>query len=489
MRFKICSVGWSCADFLQWTLDSVAAQSIDDWDMAIIYDPSEDNGAELIKAWCEEDPEHRLYRINKKRRFAPRNQYEAVHDMLKPADDDVIIFLDLDGDKLAHPDVLKLLANVYQEGRGEVLLTFGQYRPVPPTPVHKVGQAREWPADIINSGNYRQYTLDNGPCFNHLRTVSGRIFREIPQSYFKWENGHWYQGATDYVVMMPALELADGRHKFISDIILDYNHANPLADNTNRYDEGSPGRDATLGVLQRARLAPIPPTPELTFLFGSKSQASKVWSASVPIPAQPKTTPLYGRDAPGSTDIYLSAAQRREILRAYGKYYKLDYFVESGTNDGGTPWELKDDFKELWTIELAPQLWQDALLKFNAYPKVHCKFGDSGKILEEILQEVPGPALFWLDGHYSGGVTAHGDLDTPVVRELEILFADERPHVILVDDARIFEGGEEHTMYPHYGDYPSQTWVEEIAVANGFEFLLEDDIMRLTPSPANRWRS
>ena len=37
----------------------------------------------------------------------------------------------------------------------------------------------------------------------------------------------------------------------------------------------------------------------------------------------------------------------------------------------------------------------------------------------ELVRQLDGPALFWLDGHYSGGDTAKGELDTPVSAELE----------------------------------------------------------------------
>lgn len=461
MRFKICSVGWNCAQFLQWTLDSVAMQELTNWDMAVIYDKSDDNGAELIKKWAAEDPEHRLYQIRTSRMFAPYNQYDAVHNMLKPEDDDIVIFLDLDGDKLAHPRVFNVLKEAYDDG---ALVTYGQYRPVPPTPQHSKGMACEWPKEVVENRTYRQHTRFHGPCFNHLRTASGRVVKAIPQSYFKWANGKWYKGATDYVVMLAALELANGRHKFIKEVILDYNHANPNADNTNRYKEGRPGYDATADIVRRR---PLPPLPR---------------EVVVPVPEE-TTTPVYGRDAPGSKDLYMSADQRREVIRAYGKHFQMQILVETGTNDGGTPWMLRNDFQEIFTIELGEDLWSDAVQRFAEYPHIHCIRGDSGEVLPHLLPQLKQPALFWLDGHYSGGITAHGDLDTPVVQELEAIFADKRPHIILVDDARIFKGGPEQDMYPHYEDYPSQDWVAKIAKENHYDFVLLDDIMRLTPDP------
>ena len=49
------------------------------------------------------------------------------------------------------------------------------------------------------------------------------------------------------------------------------------------------------------------------------------------------------------------------------------------------------------------------------------------------------PTLFWLDGHYSGGVTARGSKETPILDEVDkILSTKESRHVLIVDDARCF---------------------------------------------------
>ena len=48
-------------------------------------------------------------------------------------------------------------------------------------------------------------------------------------------------------------------------------------------------------------------------------------------------------------------------------------------------------------------------------------------------------ALFWLDAHYSGGDTAKGQSNTPVMSELEAILAySRRNDIILVDDLRYF---------------------------------------------------
>ena len=58
------------------------------------------------------------------------------------------------------------------------------------------------------------------------------------------------------------------------------------------------------------------------------------------------------------------------------------------------------------TIELSDKLYQLALKRFSDTPAVECRHGDSGEILGRVLAELNAPALLWLDGHWSGGVTA-----------------------------------------------------------------------------------
>jgi glycosyltransferase involved in cell wall biosynthesis len=225
MRFKIVSVGWMCSQFIEQTLRSVEMQSVDNWDIWITYDPSQDDGAAVIKDWCDARDDRWNYTINTDHRWAVRNQYETI-TALAPKDDDVVVFLDLDGDQFAHADVLARLAEEYQDG---TLLTYGNYLPVPFAATCPL--AIPFPSAVINHATYRVHMLTGQCCFNHLRTMSGRVFKAIPENQCRWESGEWYVAGTDYVFMVAGLELAGERHKCLSEVLLLYNNANPRADN------------------------------------------------------------------------------------------------------------------------------------------------------------------------------------------------------------------------------------------------------------------
>lgn len=177
----------------------------------------------------------------------------------------------------------------------------------------------------------------------------------------------------------------------------------------------------------------------------------------------------------------LEPEDRRELIREFGKTFKLNVLVETGTNEGKTPLALMDAFDTIYTIELYEPLWRNAFELFTDHNVVRCLLGDSTDILPDILAELDQPALFWLDGHYSGPGTGHGVKSSPICEELTLILEDANDHVVLVDDARIFDGGPEHELYPHYLEYPALGWVEQFADDHGYDYWLEDDIMRITP--------
>jgi hypothetical protein len=84
-------------------------------------------------------------------------------------------------------------------------------------------------------------------------------------------------------------------------------------------------------------------------------------------------------------------------------------------------------------------LFARAQARFHGLSGITLIQGDSAREIARVLPQLKVPTLFWLDGHWSDGVTAHGDTNTPVREELAaILAAPDLSHVILIDDAREF---------------------------------------------------
>lgn len=139
------------------------------------------------------------------------------------------------------------------------------------------------------------------------------------------------------------------------------------------------------------------------------------------------------------TPIPCTAEVKNKVFKKYIDEFKYNIFIETGTFRGHTIEALKNDFKTLYTIELSQQLYEDAVKKFAPDEKVKLFQGNSSDVLPQIMETIDEPAIFWLDGHYSGGDTAKADLNTPIFKELECIFnAKYFPHVLLIDDARDF---------------------------------------------------
>jgi len=87
------------------------------------------------------------------------------------------------------------------------------------------------------------------------------------------------------------------------------------------------------------------------------------------------------------------------------------------------------------------------LISNKNFKHINILKGDSGKILNEIMPKINEPALIWLDGHYSGGITGKSDINCPIYSELGAIFSTPNDNVILIDDANCFDGTNDYPTY------------------------------------------
>lgn len=141
----------------------------------------------------------------------------------------------------------------------------------------------------------------------------------------------------------------------------------------------------------------------------------------------------------------MTSDYKNATIRNYASYFDLSVLVETGTCFGDAVAGVRDAFDEIYSIELSSELYEGARKRFAKDAKVHLFAGDSASVLPGLLPQLPERCLFWLDAHYSGGVTARGPVDTPIIQEVDAILS-LRPHsVVLVDDADCFNGT---TSYP-----------------------------------------
>lgn len=149
-------------------------------------------------------------------------------------------------------------------------------------------------------------------------------------------------------------------------------------------------------------------------------------------------------------------------------------WVETGTFLGETTELLAKESKLVFTIEPEPNLFEKAKLRFIGQPHIQVIHGLSENIFPTLLPTLRGNINFWLDGHYSGGITHQGPTDCPVREELSSIEKNLSLYdkvTVLIDDVRCF-----NPSIPEYADYPDINFLVDWARKNDLVWHIEHDI-------------
>jgi len=134
-----------------------------------------------------------------------------------------------------------------------------------------------------------------------------------------------------------------------------------------------------------------------------------------------------------------STKEKQKIIIKIAQKERIKNFIETGTYIGETVKSVLPFFDNIYTIEINRKLYWYNKKKFRKNKNVKVILGNSYKRLQEILPKIKEPSLFWLDAHYSGGITSKSNELTPIKKEIKtILKFWKKNSVILIDDARLF---------------------------------------------------
>jgi hypothetical protein len=160
-------------------------------------------------------------------------------------------------------------------------------------------------------------------------------------------------------------------------------------------------------------------------------------------------------------------------VAGYASSLGAQTLIETGTLHGDMVYAMRRHFKRIISIELNESFCAEAQRRFERRSSIEIVHGDSGELLSAILRRVSGRCVIWLDGHYSGGATAKGGVETPILAELKSIF-DYAPRnlAVLIDDARLFNGTH---------DYPTLEELRTFVAAQqpDFDFSVQYDVIRL----------
>lgn len=126
------------------------------------------------------------------------------------------------------------------------------------------------------------------------------------------------------------------------------------------------------------------------------------------------------------------------LILALQERLGVQSFIETGTYRGDTAAWAARYFRKVVTAELSPDFYAAAKARFAGQPEVNVFCGSSDAILREVIPALGEPAIFWLDAHWSGLDTAGRESECPLLMEIAAVNASPLPHIVLVDDARLF---------------------------------------------------
>lgn len=180
---------------------------------------------------------------------------------------------------------------------------------------------------------------------------------------------------------------------------------------------------------------------------------------------------------------------KRALFEFVSKELHCEIFVETGTYLGKTTQRASYYFKKVHSIELDKKLFLDAKKKFKKNTKVKLHFGDSTYVLPEVLPTLNAKTCFYLDGHFSEGITALGEKVTPIREELSAIQARGIKNcVILIDDVRHFQISRYHPASPDSNSaYPLlESTIDALLEINpNFKIIFFGDILMAYPEEKN----
>lgn len=138
-------------------------------------------------------------------------------------------------------------------------------------------------------------------------------------------------------------------------------------------------------------------------------------------------------------------------------------FVETGTAEGNSVRSVSRYFDKVFTVEISEVLFNQVNPYLQQYENVEHVFGDSlievPKFLESLGEDEK--VFFWLDAHWSQGLSSKNHLDCPLIEECKMIDQTYKSDIglVVIDDLRLFETNE------------NEDWsqITKDAVKNAFE--------------------
>ncbi len=173
MKFHIIIAMFNVEEWIEENIQWIKEQTYENIQVILVDDISTDRTVEIVQSKIQGDNRFKLI-INQKKKYKARNVVEAI-DAAIPDDEDVIVIVDGD-DRLSHKDVLKHVAEVYQQEN--CWMTYGSYEN---SQGDRGRNCRPYQADVINNNSYRKSKW----LASHLKTFRYELWKKLNMDIFK----------------------------------------------------------------------------------------------------------------------------------------------------------------------------------------------------------------------------------------------------------------------------------------------------------------
>jgi glycosyltransferase involved in cell wall biosynthesis len=272
-KITIVTPFYNSEKYIEKTIQSIASQDYDNYECFLINDVSTDNSLKVVLRTIQEFPQNirDKFKIinNFQNHGAVFNQINTIRNL---PDNDIIMFID--GDDWLNYDnsIFDFYNNLYD---GNTEFTYGScWSLVDNIPLI----AQEYPPEIKEDKQYRNYKFNWGMPYTHLRTFRKYLVNDISDDKFQNENGQWYKAGGDNATFYNILENADpNKVQCVQDIHYIYNDTNPLNDyKVNGEEQNKTARKIT-NMVEKKILIAIP-----TAKYIEPKTFQSLWNLEIP---------------------------------------------------------------------------------------------------------------------------------------------------------------------------------------------------------------
>lgn len=223
-RIVIISPFYNAEKYIENHIRSVAQQNYNNYLHILINDASTDNSRQIaektIKELFSENPYYYVMNNNENNVGAIANQLSVIEEYV--CDDDIVIFLDGDDWLVNNNSIFHYYNDLYNSGYD---FTYGSMWSLADN-IPLIAQ--DYPNNVKQNKTFRNHKFNWGIPYTHLRTVLGKLTKDLNKDSYKVD-GKWMKAGADNPLFYELIERAS-KPLAVKEIMVNYNDVNPLND-------------------------------------------------------------------------------------------------------------------------------------------------------------------------------------------------------------------------------------------------------------------